>query len=82
VFGAPTVLTTKMPQDSALTCDTRIGALTYVRQGLEILSTKFTDYAFTNNAWVYRGELREVVVATRPTAFCLVTGINAGGYSS
>ena len=78
VFGRPVALTTKMPQGSALTCDTRIGALAYVRQGLEIISTQFTDYAFTNNAWVLRGELREVVVVTRPTAFCLVSGINPG----
>jgi hypothetical protein len=44
-----------------------------------IMSNQNGDYEFTQSAWTFRAEERVTVGVIRPTAICVVTGINPAG---
>lgn len=79
IFGVRVATTTKMPRGSAMVMDSKIAVLAWIRLGMEILSSRFGDYAFQNNSLMYRAEERIAIGVQYPKAINIVTGLNPHG---
>jgi HK97 family phage major capsid protein len=79
IFRVHTLVNTKVPQGTAIVLDTNISFQAWTRLGMEVMANQYGDYESTQNAWTFRAEERVTVGVIRPTAICVVSGINPGG---
>jgi len=77
-WGVPVAQTTKCPSGTAVVLDTKIAVLAFTRMGIEIMFDPYGDYAFQNNAVVFRGEMRETIGVAYPAAINVVTNLAQG----
>jgi HK97 family phage major capsid protein len=75
IFGIRVVTSTQCPEGTGIVLDSKIAATVWMRQGMEILSNQFGDWAFSHNAWQYRAEERFGLGLQYPKAVCVVTAL-------
>ena len=80
LLGTRVVVSTKMPDSTAIVCDTNKAFVAFQRTGLEVATNYQGDSVFSTYGWQFRVVERIALAVIRPTAISVVSGLPS--YSS
>lgn len=75
IFGIPAIVTTAVPDDTAIVGDFSQLAL-WVREGLQVLASDSDGDQFTHNIITILAEMRAASGVLMPSAFCRITSVD------
>jgi len=77
LLGTRVVVSTKMPDSTAIVMDTSKAVVGFTRTGLEIATNYQGDSVFSTYGWQFRVVERIALAVIRPTAIAVVSGLPA-----
>jgi HK97 family phage major capsid protein len=82
LFGVKVITNTFIPEGTGVVLDTGLAAKYFVRQALTIDMNLWGDTQWTTNQISFRAEMRSTLAVLRPTAICVVTGLQSDAMAS